>query len=255
MNESRADMETFLIDRLAKDVGVRTDMPRDPGEHWNLLRSLMNVRGPMPVPDDVLEVQDELLSGISAERGITDVDELEFHDGISLWRGDITTLRCDAIVNAANSGMLGCFVPCHRCIDNAIHTYAGMQLRLECDRAMAGRRAPVGGSMVTGAYNLPCRRVIHTVGPMVGGSVTSKDRAALRSCYLSCLEAAETEGLRTVAFCCISTGEFRFPNRPAAEIAVSAVREFLDDHPDMRVVFDVFKEEDHDIYRKLLGRD
>lgn len=249
------EAEAVLIDALSRDIGVRADAPDDPGERWNVLRALMNVRGPGPVPDYILRVQDGLLSGISEERGITDADDLEFRDGISLWKGDITTLRCDAIVNAANSGMLGCFVPCHRCIDNAIHTYAGMQLRLECARRMDGRRAPVGGALVTDAYNLPCRRVIHTVGPIVEGPVTPGDEAALRSCYISCLEAAEAEGLRTVAFCCISTGEFRFPNRPAAEIAVSTVRGFLAEHPDMRVVFDVFKEEDHDIYRELLGRD
>lgn len=249
------EAEAVLIDALSRDIGVRTDTPEDPEERWNVLRTLMNVRGPGPLPDDILRVQDGLLSGISEERGVTDADDLEFRDGIALWKGDITSLKCDAIVNAANSGMLGCFVPCHRCIDNAIHTYAGMQLRLECARRMGGRRAPVGGALVTDAYNLPCRKVIHTVGPMVEESVTPGDAAALRSCYLSCLEAAEAEGLRTVAFCCISTGEFRFPNRPAAEMAVSSVRGFLDGHPGMRVVFNVFTEKDHDIYRELLGRD
>ena len=244
----------FLIGSLSRDVGVRVDVPDDPEERWGLLRSLMNVRKPVPVPDDVLRIQDRLLSGISEKRGITDADGLGFRDGIALWRGDITTLRCDAIVNAANSGMLGCFIPCHRCIDNAIHTYAGMHLRMECARIMGGRSEPVGGARVTDAYNLPCRKVIHTVGPMITGSVTDADEEALRSCYRSCLDAAESNGLRTVAFCCISTGEFRFPNRRAAEIAVSAVREHLAGHPDTRVVFDVFKEEDHDIYRELLGR-
>lgn len=249
------EAEAVLIDALSRDIGVRTDTPEDPEERWNVLRTLMNVRGPGHLPDDILRVQDGLLSGISEERGVTDADGLEFRDGIALWKGDITLLKCDAIVNAANSGMLGCFVPCHRCIDNAIHTYAGMQLRLECARKMGGRRAPVGGALVTDAYNLPCRRVIHTVGPMVEGAVTLGDEAALRSCYISCLEVAEAEGLRTVAFCCISTGEFRFPNRSAAEIAVSSVRRFLDGHPGMRVVFDVFTEKDHGIYRELLGRD
>lgn len=250
-----SEMENLLIDALSDDIGVSVERPENPDERWNLLRALMNVRGPEPVSDDILEVQDRLLSVISGERGITEADDTWFHEGIALWKGDITTLRCDAIVNAANSGMLGCFIPCHRCIDNAIHTYAGMQLRLECARAMGGRKAPVGMALVTEAYNLPCRKVIHTVGPMVKGAVTPEDEAALHSCYISCLEAAEAEGLRTVAFCCISTGEFHFPNRPAAEIAVSSVKGFLESHPGMRVVFDVFTEEDHGIYRDILGRD
>lgn len=252
MTDRRTD-EGTLIRAFAADVGADVRVPEDPSERWTLLRSLMNVRAPTPVPEDVLEVQDDYLRGISEERGVTDADSLEYRDGIALWRGDITTLRCGAIVNAANSGMLGCFVPCHRCIDNAIHTYAGVQLRLECASIMRGRREPVGRAVVTGAYNLPCDHVIHTVGPMVGDRVTPEDAEALRSCYRSCLEAAEGCGAGTVAFCCISTGEFRFPNRPAAEIAVSEVRRYLSDHPGLRVVFDVFKEEDHEIYRELLG--
>ena len=248
------EAEAILIDSLSKDVGVRTNAPDDPEERWNLLRSLMNIRSPTPVSNNILMIQDELLSVISDERGITDADDFEFRNGIALWMGDITTLKCDAIVNAANSRMLGCFVPCHRCIDNAIHTYAGMQLRLECARIMNGRMASVGEAMVTNAYNLPCEKVIHTVGPMVEGQVTPYDETALRACYISCMDAAAANGLRTIAFCCISTGEFRFPNRLAAEIAVSSVRVYLESHPGMRVIFNVFKEEDHEIYRELLGR-
>lgn len=252
--ETRRSREELLIRTFAADVGAVVTVPDDPSERWTLLRSLMNVRGPLRTSEDILEAQDRYLEDLLEERGVTDADSLEYRDGIALWKGDITTLRCGAIVNAANSGMLGCFVPCHRCIDNAIHTYAGVQLRMECASIMRGRSEPVGRAVVTDAYNLPCDRVIHTVGPMVGREVTPSDAEALRSCYRSCLEAADAEEIGTVAFCCISTGEFRFPNRPAAEIAVSEVRGFLSDHPGMRVVFDVFKDEDHDIYAELLGR-
>lgn len=247
--------ERLLIESLARDDGIRAPVPNDPSERWTLIRSLMNVRPPIPASREFLEAQDRYLGGIRDGRGITDADDLEYIDGIALWKGDITTLRCGAIVNAANSGMLGCFVPCHRCIDNAIHSYAGIQLRLECDGIMKGGQEPTGRAVVTDAYNLPCDRVIHTVGPIVGDRVTRRDMENLESCYRSCLEAAEANGVGTVAFCCISTGEFRFPNRPAAEIAVRTVRSYLADHPGIRVVFDVFKEEDHAIYRELLGRD
>ena len=249
---SDSDMD-LLIRSFADDDGVRVDIPVDPGDRWNLLRSLMNVRMPLPVDREVMEVQDRVLSSIIRDRGIVDVDDLEFNGGVCVWKGDITCLRCDAIVNAANSGMLGCFVPCHRCIDNAIHTYAGVQLRLECAEMMDGRQEPTGSARITFAYNLLCRHVIHTVGPIVNGPLTAEHESLLRSCYRSCLELASEEGLETVAFCCISTGEFRFPNWRAAEIAVDEVRSFLKDHDGMRIVFDVFKEVDDEIYRELLG--
>lgn len=249
---SDSDMD-LLIRSFADDDGVRVDIPVDPEDRWNLLRSLMNVRMPLPVDREVMEVQDRVLSSIIRDRGIVDVDDLEFKDGICVWKGDITCLRCDAIVNAANSAMLGCFIPCHRCIDNAIHTYAGVQLRMECAEMMDARQEPTGSARITSAYNLPCRHVIHTVGPIVNGPLTAEHESLLRSCYRSCLELASEEGLETVAFCCISTGEFRFPNRRAAEIAVDEVRRFLKDHDGMRIVFDVFKEVDDGIYRELLG--
>ena len=169
--------------------------------------------------------------------------------------GDITTLAADAIVNAANSQMLGCFIPCHGCIDNAIHTYAGVQLRQECARIMAGQRGeePAGSARITNAYNLPCRYVLHTVGPVICGAVTRTDRDLLENCYRSCLELAAEHGLHSVAFCCISTGEFHFPNEPAAAIAVSTVREWQRQDPDrIEVIFNVWKDKDLEIYKRLL---
>lgn len=172
-----------------------------------------------------------------------------------MWQGDITTLAADAIVNAANSQMLGYFVPCHGCIDNAIHTYAGVQLRLECAEIMRrqGHAEETGQAKLTKAYNLPCRYVLHTVGPIVQGAVTKRDRALLESCYRACLELALENGLRSVAFCCISTGEFHFPNEDAARIAVRTVQSFRAQHPDApEVIFNVFQDKDDAIYRKLL---
>lgn len=249
--DPRSD-ESFLIDRLSSDVGVKVTVPDDPEERWVLLRSLMNVRPPMVIPDEVMKAQDRYLSHRVSSRNIVDVDDLVFNDNISLWRGDITTLSCDAIVNAANSGMLGCFVPCHRCIDNAIHSFAGMGLRRECDSIMKGSCEHTGSARITGAYNLPSRYVIHTVGPIVKGNPTDDDKDALRSCYNSCLGIADKNGLKSIAFCCISTGEFHFPNEDAAEIAVEVVKSFLNEHPYMKVIFDVFTERDYRIYSTLL---
>lgn len=244
--------ESFLIDRLSSDVGAKVTIPDDHEGRWMLLRSLMNVRPAMEISDDVMKAQDRYLSHLISSRNIVDVDDLVFDDNISLWRGDITTLSCDAIVNAANSGMLGCFIPCHGCIDNAIHSFAGMGLRRECDSIMKGSREPTGSARITGAYNLPSRHVIHTVGPIIEGDPTDDDRDALRSCYRSCLRIADENGLRSIAFCCISTGEFHFPNEEAAEIAVEEVRSFLNEHPYMKVIFDVFTERDYRIYSRLI---
>lgn len=175
---------------------------------------------------------------------------------IYLWQGDITTLRCGAIVNAANSEMLGCFCPCHGCIDNAIHTFSGIQLRLECSEIMQkqGCSEPVGRAKLTKAYNLPCEYILHTVGPYIGGEVTRNDEEQLASCYCSCLALAEENGIASVAFCCISTGEFHFPNRKAAEIAVETVRAYKKQaNSRIKVIFNVFKDTDYEIYRELLG--
>lgn len=229
-------------------------------EKQRYLRSLMNVRPPLPVSAEFLSVQDAYLSERLVERGVTRFQDLTpVQPGLYLWRGDITTLAADTIVNAANSGMLGCFVPCHGCIDNAIHSAAGLQLRDACAEIMRaqGHPEPAGRAKLTCAYNLPARYVLHTVGPIVGRWVTWKDRRELAACYRSCLALAAEHGLRSVAFCCISTGEFHFPNQEAAEIAVRTVREFLEQQTTSveRVIFNVFKDLDAAIYRRLLGPD
>lgn len=235
------------------------EIPEDAAEQRRLLRSLMNVRPPRRLGDALLAVQDEYLREELARRGVTDLADLTpIAEGLYLWQGDITTLRCDAIVNAANSGMTGCYVPCHRCIDNCIHTYAGMQLRQECAAIMGaqGREEATGRAKITRAYNLPCQYILHTVGPIISGPLTARDEALLASCYRSCLELAAENGLGSVAFCCISTGEFHFPNRKAAEIAVRTVRDFLKTPSSVKkVIFNVFKDTDKHIYRQLLGAD
>ena len=239
-----------------RDIAV----PLGAERRWQLLRSLMNVRPPMPVTDEFLRVQDEFLKEMTAEKGITDGDSLPACPGdphLVLWQGDITTLRCDAIVNAANSRMLGCFSPCHGCIDNIIHTMSGVQLRLACDALMRaqGHEEPTGQAKITPGFNLPARYVLHTVGPIIDDEVTAGDEALLASCYRSCLELANQNGLRSVAFCCISTGVFRFPPDRAAGIAVQTVKEFLQEDTSVRrVIFNVFKDSDLAIYRGLLAQ-
>ena len=228
-------------------------IPQGDTEQKQLLRSLMNIRHPEHIGDDFLAVQDEYLQAETEAKGITDIAELTpMEDGIYLWQGDITTLKCDAIVNAANSGMTGCYAPCHACIDNCIHTFAGIQLRLECAELMAkqGYAEPTGKAKITKAYNLPCKYVLHTVGPIISGRVTERDEELLASCYRSCLELARENGIKSVAFCCISTGEFHFPNERAAEIAVDTVRKH---RGEIEVIFNVFKDIDKRIYERLLG--
>lgn len=252
--EQRAD---FLIRWLLneREEYENLEIPVSSAEKRRLLRSLINVRPPIPASSEFLTVQDAYLQERLAERGVTRIEDLSpVRPGIYLWQGDITTLAADAIVNAANSQMLGCFVPCHDCIDNAIHTYAGVQLRTECASIMAGQEAePTGSAKITKAYNLPCRYVLHTVGPIIYGSVTETDRKLLADCYRSCLELASAYGLRSVAFCCISTGEFHFPNRLAAEIAIKTVGEWQKENPgQMEVIFNVFKDNDYKIYQQLL---
>ena len=248
----------WLIRELLKEqkeyAGV--EIPAQEQEQKRLLRSLCNVRPPRPVSSEFLEVQDAYLQEETRRKGIVrPEDTQEMRKGIRLWQGDITRLAADAIVNAANSQMLGCFVPCHGCIDNAIHTAAGLQLRLECARIMGqqGREEPTGRAKITKAYNLPCRYVLHTVGPIISGRVTKEDKELLASCYRSCLELAAENDLESVAFCCISTGEFHFPNDLAAEIAVRTVKEYLKKQTSVKkVIFNVFKDLDKAIYEKLL---
>ena len=234
-------------------------IPEEVSEQRRLLRSLMNVRPPQALSDSLLAVQDEYLQEELARRGVVELADLSpIEEGIYLWKGDITTLRCDAIVNAANSGLTGCYVPCHRCIDNCIHTYAGMQLRQECAALMdeQDHEEETGRAKITRAYNLPCRYVLHTVGPIISGPLTGEDEALLASCYRSCLELAQAHGVRSIAFCCISTGEFRFPKDRAAEIAVRTVRDYRAHvGSDIQVIFNVFKDVDYEIYRALFAAD
>ena len=248
----------FLLRSLLKERPEYREfgIPADTVRQRQLLRGLMNVRPAQHTDAEFLQVQDAYLQGETAAKGITDAADLvPLQPGLYLWQGDITTLRCDAIVNAANSGMTGCYCPNHGCIDNAIHTYAGVQLRLACAEQMEqqGHPEPTGRARITPAYNLPCRYVLHTVGPIVTGRVTRQDRELLASCYRSCLQLAAEQGLESVAFCCISTGEFHFPNEQAAQIAVETVRAFLQQPTSIKkVIFNVFKDLDKDIYTSLL---
>ena len=259
MNQS--EKRQFLIQSLLKERPEYRDMsiPTEPESQRQFLRGLMNIRAPQRIGADFLKMQDEYLKGETAAKGITDIADLTpIQPGLYIWQGDITTLRCDAIVNAANSGMTGCYVPNHRCIDNAIHTYAGVELRLACEELMEqqGYPEPTGQAKITPAFNLPCRYVLHTVGPIISGRVTKDDKELLASCYRSCLELAAENKLESVAFCCISTGEFHFPNDLAAEIAVRTVKEFLKKQTSVKkVIFNVFKDLDKAIYEKLLGAD
>lgn len=245
----------YLLDQREEYSEIH--IPESTQEKRRLVRSLVNVRPPIPTCAEFLSVQDAYLQERLQERDATRLEELTpMHPGIYLWKGDITTLAVDAIVNAANSQLLGCFVPCHGCIDNAIHTWAGIQLRAECAEIMReqGHEEETGKAVITGAYNLPCRHVIHTVGPIIYGEVKEKDRELLASCYRSCLDTAAESGLHSIAFCCISTGEFHFPNELAARIAIRTVTEWQSQHPErMEVIFDVFKDGDYEIYENLLG--
>ena len=255
----QSERRIFLIKSLLqerteyRDISISSDIE----QQKQLLRALMNVRAPQQIGKEFLRIQDEYLQYEIAAKGITDVVELTpVQQGIYLWQGDITTLKCDAVVNAANSGMTGCYIPNHRCIDNAIHTFAGMQLRLVCDNLMEqqGYPEPAGGAKITPAFNLPSRYVLHTVGPVISGKVNKYERELLASCYRSCLELAAKNKLESVAFCCISTGEFHFPNELAAEIAVQSVKKFFRLQTGVKkVIFNVFKDLDKNIYQKLLG--
>lgn len=245
----------YLIKELLEEQPKYStiEIPKEEQEQKNLLRSLMNVRMPRRTSQKFLEIHDQYLQEETKRKGITDIEDLEpVREGIYLWRGDITTLKCEAIVNAANSQMLGCFCPCHGCVDNQIHTFSGIRLRADCAAIMRaqGHEEETGQAKITPAYNLPCKYVIHTVGPIIYERLTKKDKELLASCYRSCLELARERGIKSIAFCCISTGEFHFPNDEAARIAVKTVKEHKGD---MEVIFNVFTEVDFEIYRELLG--
>lgn len=241
---------------------LRPNAP-EPGaaeDKWRLYRSLVNRQMPGTVHGDFLCLQDEMLKALLLERGAIEGMSLPaspLDARLSLWKGDITRLSVDAIVNAANEELLGCFIPCHGCIDNAIHTYAGMQLREACSALMQaqGHSEPIGRVKITPGYNLPSQYVLYTVGPTVKGALTQNDRDALASCYRSCLRVASENKLRSIAFCCISTGVFRFPKPEAAQIAVETVCSYLNTQPTtiQRVIFNVYEQSDDVLYRKLLG--
>ena len=248
----------YLIKYLIKenDELKSLDIPAEDTARKYLLRSLMNVRPPKSATKDFLNIQDKYLQEEKTKKGVVSLADIPFmKSGIYLWKGDITRLSADAIVNAANSALLGCFVPCHGCIDNAIHSAAGIELRLECSRIMEKQKTkePTGKAKITKAYNLPCRYVLHTVGPIVYGEVTKRNCDLLLDCYRSCLELAAEYQLKSIAFCCISTGEFHFPNKTAAEIAVQTVKDYQKKtSSDMEVIFNVFKDCDYEIYKQLL---
>ncbi|MGN1180352.1 MAG: protein-ADP-ribose hydrolase [Suilimivivens sp.] len=256
MNQN--EKRVFLIKKLLKEQPGYSNMqiPVDSEEQKSMLRSLMNIRMPGTVDNEFLSVQDEYLLQVNAEKGVVTLSDMEeIQPDVYIWKGDITRLKVGAIVNAANSGMTGCYQPCHNCIDNCIHTYAGIQLRLTCAKIMEeqGYEEPTGQAKITPAYNLPCDYVIHTVGPIVQGKLTKEHEELLASCYHSCLKIANENGVETIAFCCISTGVFMFPNERAAEIAVKTMKDYKEKTgSSIKVIFNVFKDLDEEIYRELL---
>ena len=246
------------LDFLIKTLNSEVEIPETEQEKKDLFRTLMSTWKVSELPGEFYEVQDEYLQEVLKAKGITRLEDLtEIDENIYIWQGDITTLEVDAIVNAANKALLGCFIPHHRCIDNAIHTQAGLQLRRECDEIMKeqGTFEKTGQAKITAGYNLPAKHVIHTVGPIIYRVVEDDDKELLASCYRNCLKVSLKNNLKSIAFCCISTGEFRFPNDLAAEIAVAEVKKFFRENPtaDLKVVFNVFKNLDKKLYEELLG--
>ena len=275
INKTQEDRLDYLLEEFKKDSLWYKDLEvgEDYQEKRRALRSLMNIRMPGAMDPEVLEVQDDFLRKEAVEKGIVTLEEIPtaarqygsrkpFGDKISVWQGDITRLQVGAIVNAANSQMLGCFHPCHGCIDNAIHSAAGIELREACSQYMEHRKVqygkeyeePTGRAVLTEGYNLPAEYVIHTVGPIVYGNLTEKLKEDLRNCYKNILKCCVEHGIRSVAFCCISTGEFHFPNDEAARIAVAEVRKYLEKHQEDfdRVIFNVFKDVDRELYEDLV---
>jgi len=272
MERQRKRLEE-LIDYLKKESKdyCNLDVPDNYEEQRMILRSLMNIRMPRKINSDILSIQDDFLLEEARKKGIVELRDIQtvkeqyeskyiFADKVSIWQGDITRLKVGAIVNAANSQMLGCFVPCHKCIDNAIHSAAGMQLRQECNKLMTQKRIrygrnyeePTGQAMITKAYNLPANYVIHTVGPIVSYKLNDSLRNDLKNCYKNVLKCCLEHNIRSLAFCCISTGEFHFPNDEAVKIAVETVTDFLSEYTSNfdRIIFNVFKDMDRKLYEK-----
>ena len=255
---NQEERRKYLIQELLdeREEYRHLEIPQNEGSQKLLLRDLMNVREPKKIKSEFYRIQDAYLQTAIEEKGIVDVNDLKpIQEGIYLWQGDITTLKCDAIVNAANSQMTGCYIPHHRCIDNCIHSYAGMQLRYACYQIMEkqGKQEATGKAKITKAYNLPSRYILHTVGQIIYSTVAKKDEELLASCYRSCLELADAYHLESIAFCCISTGEFHFPKELATKIAIKTVKEYLKNETSIKkVIFNVFKDEDRDIYERYL---
>ena len=252
------EKESQILDRLIAILCAERGEPVPDlaeGRKPDFFRALCNVRPPAPVTEEFLRLEEKYLSERREERGVVDVNGFRYAEGTALWQGDITRLNADAIVNACNPALLGCFHPLHACIDNVIHSNAGVQVRLDCAEMMKGGTEPNGCVRVTKAYHLPCRYIFHTVGPITDGRPSERDREDLRNCYLSCLNKAEEMRLSTIAFCCISTGEYRYPREEACCTAVGAVREWRSRaERNLKVIFDVFTEEDRRIYERELGR-
>ena len=260
---TQTERRRYLIQQLLAEQPHYRDIPipEDEAAQKQLLRSLMNVRPPQPTSEEFIHIQDDYLQEANRQRGITDYAQLQpigtrGSGSFYLWRGDITTLKIDAIVNAANSGMTGCWQPCHACIDNCIHTFAGIQLRAVCADIMQkqGHEEPTGTAKITPAFNLPCKFVLHTVGPIVQGHLQKEHEEQLASCYRSCLKLAEEHEVQSIAFCCISTGVFMFPNERAAQIAADTVRQYYEETGSrIKTVFNVFKDDDLAIYNRILS--
>ncbi|MCI6272335.1 MAG: protein-ADP-ribose hydrolase [Erysipelotrichaceae bacterium] len=248
----------YLIDYLIKEDEryKNNSFSQSEDEEKNLLRALLNIREPKTITEEFLKIQDEYLQEEISKKGIVSLSDLtQVEENIYFYKGDITLLKVDAIVNAANSKMLGCFIPNHKCIDNAIHTFSGVQLRLKCNSIMKNQKQDeeVGNAKITPAYNLPSKYIIHTVGPVVTSALTTSHKQKLKECYMSCLNKAIENNITSIAFCCISTGEFHFPNEQAAEIAINTVKEFLNKTDSrIKVIFNVFTDKDERIYKEKL---
>ena len=251
----------FLIDYLIKEGNYEYNKElekalKENNEEvlYNYFRYLMNIRLPNNISEEYLKIEDEYLQERLKNKIITNIEDIKpIRDNLYLWQGDITTLNIDAVVNAANSSMLGCFIPLHKCIDNAIHSASGTRLRLCLNDIMKGKSEESGKCIITKAFNLPSKYILHTVGPIIQNIVSKKDEEILYNCYKSCLETAKDNNIKSIAFCCISTGEFKFPNKEASQIAVNAVKDFLNNSKyDIKILFNVFKDLDYELYYNIL---